>query len=144
MLLCDNHWKFWTFSILQLWNKLSEKRKPFSKNWSTVYLLKALRLKTQQFYTKLLCQKAMLMQIEWGVQNEPITKNEDLPVTTLFFRKFCFSLRTSYKEVIWCTNQFILFKSVEVCGFHFVEVFHFIEIQFTYCLYLQKGLEFFN
>ena len=39
----------------------------------------------------------MLRQIEWGVQNGPITKNQVLLVTTLFFRKFCFSLRTSYK-----------------------------------------------
>ena len=34
----------------------------------------------------------------------PITKNEILPVTTLFFRTFCFSLRISYKELIWCTK----------------------------------------
>ena len=26
-------------------------------------------------------------------------------VTTLFFWKFCFSWRTSYKELIWCTNN---------------------------------------
>ena len=47
----------------------------------------------------------MLRQIEWWVQNEPITKNGVLPVTTLYFWKFCFSLRTSYKEMIWCTNN---------------------------------------
>ena len=46
----------------------------------------------------------MLRQIEWWVQNGPITKNGVLPVTTLFFWKFCFSLRTFYKELIWCTN----------------------------------------
>ena len=42
----------------------------------------------------------MLKQIEWGVQNGPITKIGVLPVTTLLFRKFCFSLRTSHKELI--------------------------------------------
>ena len=26
-------------------------------------------------------------------------------VTTIFFRQFCFSLRTSYKKLIWCTNN---------------------------------------
>ena len=46
-----------------------------------------------------------LRQIEWWVQNESITKNGVLPVTTLFFWKFCFSLRTSYKELISCTND---------------------------------------
>ena len=30
----------------------------------------------------------MLRQIEWWVQNGPITKNGVLPVTTLFFKNF--------------------------------------------------------
>ena len=47
----------------------------------------------------------MLRQIEWGVQNGPITKNGVLPVTILFFRKFCFSLRTTNKELISSTNH---------------------------------------
>ena len=28
------------------------------------------------------CQKPTLTQIEWGLQNEPIAKNVDLPITT--------------------------------------------------------------
>ena len=52
------------------------------------------------FHTKPPCQKPMLRQIEWGVQNGPIRKNGLLPVTALFFSKFCFSLRASYKELI--------------------------------------------
>ena len=55
----------------------------FKKNWSTVLLLKLLRLKMQYFDTKLLRQKPMLRQMVWGVQNELI-----LPVTTLFFKNF--------------------------------------------------------
>ena len=47
----------------------------------------------------------MLRQIEWGAQNGPITKNGVLPGTTLFFPKFCFSLRASYKELIGGTNH---------------------------------------
>ena len=31
---------------------------------------------------------AMLRQIEWGVRNGPITKNEVLPVTTFLFENF--------------------------------------------------------
>ena len=50
-------------------------------------------------------RKPMLRQIEWEVQNRPITKNELLLVTTLFFRKFCFSLRTLYKVLMLCTNH---------------------------------------
>ena len=39
----------------------------------------------------------MLRQIEWGVQNEPITKNGLLPLTASFFLKFNWSVRISYK-----------------------------------------------
>ena len=42
----------------------------------------------------------MLRQIKWGVQNRPTTKNGVLPITTLVFRKFCFSLRILDKESI--------------------------------------------
>ena len=42
----------------------------------------------------------MLRQIEIGVQNGPITNKGVLPVTALFFWKFCFSLRTLYKELL--------------------------------------------
>ena len=56
-------------------------------------------------HTKLPYQKPMLRETEWWLQNRPNTKNGVLPVTTLFFRKFCFSLRTSYKELICCTDN---------------------------------------
>ena len=38
-------------------------------------------MKAQHFY-KLLCQKLLLRQIEWGVQNGPFAKNRLLPLTT--------------------------------------------------------------
>ena len=34
-----------------------------------------LRMKAQHSHTKLPCQKPMLRQIEWGVQNKPVRKN---------------------------------------------------------------------
>ena len=67
--------------------------------------MKALRLKTHHFHAKLPYQKLKLRQIEWLVQNGLITNNGVLPVTTLFFWKLRFSLRTSYKELICCTNK---------------------------------------
>ena len=57
--------------------------------------MKVLRLKTHHFHTKLLGQKLILRQIEWGAQNGPITKNGVLPPTPLFFSKLNFSIRTS-------------------------------------------------
>ena len=43
-------------------------------------------------------QKPMLRQIKWWLQNAPITKNGVFPVTTLFFWKLCFSLKSSNKS----------------------------------------------
>ena len=65
MFLGGNHWKFLTFSIRSLLNKFSEKRKPFPKNWGTIFSLKVLQLKTQHFHTKVLRQKPMFRKIEW-------------------------------------------------------------------------------
>ena len=54
-----------------------------------------------------------LRQMKWWLQNRPNTKNGSLPVTALFFRNFCFSLRTSYKELIYCTNN----TNANICTF---------------------------
>ena len=45
-------------------------------------------MKAQHFHTKLLYQKLMLRQIEWGVLKEPIAKNgliAKMPLTTSLF-----------------------------------------------------------
>ena len=42
----------------------------------------------------------MLQQIEWQLQNGPITKSGVLPVTTLSFWKICSRFRASLKELI--------------------------------------------
>ena len=33
----DNHWKLWTISILSLWNKFSEKQKPFPQTRASFF-----------------------------------------------------------------------------------------------------------
>ena len=100
----SSQWKFQMFSIPELWNKFSGKWNPNSKKWSTTFKLKPLRLKTHHFHWKLLCQKPMLRQIEWRLLNGPITKSGVLPGKSLFFWKTFSSFRTSYKELLWCTN----------------------------------------
>ena len=66
--------------------------------------MRVLKLETQYFHTKPPCQRPMLRQIEWRVHNGHIKRNRGLLVTTLLLWKFCFSIRTSDKELIWCTN----------------------------------------
>ena len=75
--------------------------------------MKPPRLKKHHFHSKLLCQKPMLRQIEWWLQNGLITESGVLPVTTLFFWKICFNFRTSSKELIWCNND----PNVRICIF---------------------------
>ena len=74
---------FERFQYFKTGTIFSKKLKPFLKSCSTVFELRILRLKVQIFHTKLSCQKPMLRQIEWRVQNVPITKNEVL--TFIYF-----------------------------------------------------------
>ena len=113
--LCDNHWKFWKFSILKtktLSIKLeyrllveSSKINPFSSNIPLLYPLKTSEnqrfsevfrgyrsgtfvengLKTHYLHTKLLCQKPLLRQIEWGVQSGPTIKNGVFYLKNFYF-----------------------------------------------------------
>ena len=47
----------------------------------------------------------MLSNLDWGVQNGPITKNGVFASSYFMVLKFFFSVRTSYKELNWCTNH---------------------------------------
>ena len=105
MFLCDNQWKFWTFSKFERFKRFFWKTKIFSKKLEDRFLVESTKIEKHHFHTKLPYQKPMLRQIEWWVQNGPITKNGILLVTTLFFWKFDFSLWTSYKVLLWCTNH---------------------------------------
>ena len=49
MFLCDNQWKFQTFSILQLWNKFSGKRKPFFKKLEYRFLVETTKIENGLF-----------------------------------------------------------------------------------------------
>ena len=98
-------WNFWSFQYFDFETNFLKKRKLFLNNWSTVFWLKALRWTMQHFHIKLLYQKSVLRQTEWGVQNGPGTKNGVFCSNCfVVVFKFCFSLRTSYKELIWCAN----------------------------------------
>ena len=69
--------------------------------WETKTFLKKLEdsflVQSTMNQKRILRQKPMLRQIEWGVQNGPITKNRRLPPTTSFFWKFNLSIRIEHK-----------------------------------------------
>ena len=56
----------------------------------------------------------------------------------------------SFKKIVLqdlCNNASLATKSLiprSLCAFHLVEIFHFVEIQSPFCLYLQNGLEYFK
>ena len=102
MLLCDNHWKFWMISILQLWNKKMQtlfKKLQYhllaesTKSDNITFLYKTALSKTNFKANRMVSTKLTY-----------ITNNRVLPITTFLFWKFCFSLGTLYIELISCTN----------------------------------------
>ena len=66
--------------------------------------MKVPKLKTQYFDTKLPRQKPMLSQIEWGIQNKPISQRTEFCQGPLYFVLKIVFQWTSYKEMIWFTN----------------------------------------
>ena len=98
--------KILKFSILWIWNNNYEKGKPFSKKLENRFFVESTKIENATFSLKTALSEVnvWLNSGEWGVQNGPIRKNGILPVTTSFFGRFCFSIRTFYKELIWCTN----------------------------------------
>ena len=112
-----NFARFWYFNF----ETFSKKWKRFSKKWSTVFWLKALRLKTHHFHTKLPYQKPMLRQIDWWVKNGPITKSGVLPVTILFFLKILFQFKNLlFFYVNFLSQTFTNHRTPGEGGGHFI------------------------
>ena len=92
------------FSTLNL-KQIFWKTKTFFKKLKYSFLVESTKIGNASFPYKITISESNVKQILWGVQNGPITKNGVLPVTSSFFWRFCFNLRISYKELIWCTND---------------------------------------
>ena len=69
------------FQYLNFETNFLESENLFKKTALQFFELKPLRLKIHHFHSKLFCQKPMLRQIEWRLQNGPITESGVLPVT---------------------------------------------------------------
>ena len=64
-----------------------------------------MKIENKSFPFKTALSKANVKTNRMRLQNGPITKSGVLPVTTLFFWKIFSSCRTSWKELIWCSNH---------------------------------------
>ena len=78
--------------------------------WCTIYKLKVLLLKKKHFHTKLPCQKPMLKQIKWKVQNErnkerSFATNYSLKVLTVFCETvFGFLEQSANRDSKWFSD----------------------------------------
>ena len=69
----------------------------------TFFKSRVLRLKTHHFHRKIALSKANVKTNRIGSTKSTYRKERSF-ASNFFFWKFCFSLRTCYKELIWCTN----------------------------------------
>ena len=99
--LCDNDWKFWTFSALSLWNKFTEKRKSLYKRLEYRFLVESTKIENATSPCITALSEANVKTNRMESSKRMCIKSRGLEVTVFFFfRKLCFSLRTSYKEWI--------------------------------------------
>ena len=70
----------------------------FFKKLENSFVVKSTMTESVHIHTKLPSQKPMLRQIEWGVQNGPITKNTVLPVSIFFI--FYLKILLQYKNLV--------------------------------------------
>ena len=98
---------------LKIWNDFNTltlkqifwKTKNFFKKLEWDFLVESNKIESASFPYGSDISEANVKTIEWRVQNGSTTKNRVFPGTTLFFWKFCFSLRTSPNELTWFTNE---------------------------------------
>ena len=103
--------------ILNVLNTLTLKqifwqKKSFSKNWSIVFYLKALRLKTHHFHTKTTISEAnvktnRIVSTKWTYH-----RDRSFASNYFMFLKILFQFKNC-KELIWCTSD----SYVHICTF---------------------------
>ena len=107
-LTCIFLWK--SLKILNVFNTLTLKKifwrtKTFLKKLEHCFLVERTMIENTSFPYKTAKPKGNVKTNKWWLQNGPITNNRLSPVTNLSFWKYCFSLRTCYKELIWCIKN---------------------------------------
>ena len=98
MFLFDNQWKFLNhFNTLTL-KHIFSKTKTFFKKLEYRFLVESTKIENASFPYKTAIPGA-------NVKTNRMVSTKWTYHKDLFLRKSCFSLRTSYKELIWFTNH---------------------------------------
>ena len=105
MFLYDNQWKFWLISVLQLWNRFFWKTKTFFKKLEYRFLVKTTKIANTLFPCKTAISEANVKPNRMVSTKWTYHKERRFAINFFIYLKFCFSLRTSHKELIWCTND---------------------------------------
>ena len=96
--------EFWTFSILSFWNKFSERQKTLSANYRIFFFL----FENTKTESATFLYKTALPETNVKKNSMESTKwthyKEQSFASNYFFWKFCFSIRISDKQSIWCNN----------------------------------------
>ena len=117
--LRDRHVFMWqSLKILNVFNTLTLKQifwktKNFFEKLQYPFLVESTMIEIASFPYKTAISEANVKTYKIVTTKWTYQKEQSLPVTTLFFWKFCFNLRTSYKELICCTKN----PNVHICTF---------------------------
>ena len=91
------------FERFQYFN--SEHQKPFSKKADQCFIVKSAKIENVILWYKTAPSEANVKTNGTGTAKWTYHKEWSFASNHVFFWKFCFSLRASYKELIWCTND---------------------------------------
>ena len=112
LLEISNH--FNTLTLKQIFWKT----KTLFKKLEYLFLVESTKIDNATFPYKTALSEANVKTNRMGSIKWTYHKERRFASNSFIFWKFCFSLRTSYKELNWCTSypivQFIIFERVEV------------------------------
>ena len=94
---------FNVFSTLTL-KQIFWKMKTFLKNLEHCFLIESTKIETVSFPYKIALSEATVKINRVGSTKWTCNKERNFVSNYFIFSKLCFSLRTFYKELIWCTN----------------------------------------
>ena len=115
----DRHVFMWqSVEILNVFNALTLKQifwktKTFFKNLGYRFSVESIKIENESFPYKTAISEANVKTNRMVSTKWTYHKERSFASNYFIFWRFCFSLRTSYKELIWCTNN----ANAHICSF---------------------------